>query len=334
MLKRHWDAGLDFASGQARLAWVRNRRRDTKLIGFQSIRMPPGLVEAGTMTDPVGVGDELRGWIQDLGLVGSRTVVAVPGPQAYMCRITMPRLRWSELKQAVYYQAYEFLPIPVEETAMDIFPIRRFQDSQGKKVELFFAAVRQQQVDDMILACTRAGLKPVVMEIEPLALRRAWGGDVAQTIVLLQTSSAHPYLTIFVKGVPIYHRSLTLGAIRDRLSELQESSMFFSPAMAGEGPDGSGVDLAAGLIEQVQDAVDYCNQHHEGTPMQLEGLILDAGLGMPGLESQLAQGLNLPVELAGQRAAARINVPEGLTSQQRHELEQDFALALGLAMRR
>jgi Tfp pilus assembly PilM family ATPase len=65
-----------------------------------------------------------------------------------------------------------------------------------------------------------------------------------------------------------------------------------------------------------------------------EVAVLDGSGGIPGLEERLAQGLDIPVELAGRQATARIKLPDSMTEKQRDELEQEFGLALGLAMRR
>jgi len=334
IIKRKPHIGLDFGNGKVRLAWVQKRRGETSLLGFQSIELPTGLMETGIMMDPVAIGTELKKCVQDMDLAGGRVAVAVPGPQVYMRRLTMPGLKREELRRAVYFQAYEFLPIPVEDAVMDIFPLRRYQDSQGKKVELFFAAVRRQQVDDMVQACTNAGLKPVVMDMEPLAVKRAWGGDPVKTIIMLRVSAANPYLTIFSMGVPIYHCSLNLAESSEAPPGLRENPLLPTGRGIPEGYDRPGAGPMDGLIQQVKDAVAYCSRHHSDGPVRSEVAVLDGSRGRSGLEADLAHGLDMPVELAGRRAAGRIKLPDSMTDQQRNELEQEFALALGLAMRR
>lgn len=335
MIKRHPDIGLDFGKGKARLAWVQEKRRgETRLLGFQSIELPAGLMEMGIMMDPVAIGTELKQCVQEMNLAGCRVAVAVPGPQVYMRRLTMPGLKREELKRAVYFQAYEFLPIPVEDAVMDIFPLRRYQDSQGKKVELFFAAVRRQQVDDVVQSCTNAGLKPVVMDMEPLAVKRAWGGDPMKTIILLHVSAANPYLTIFTMGVPIYHCSLNLTESPEAPPSFRENPSLPTGRGIPDGYDSPGAGSLDGLIQQVKEAVAYCSRHDSDGPVRPEVVVLDGSMGMQGLEAGLAQGLDIPVELAGRQAVGRIKLPDSMTDQQRNELEQEFALALGLAMRR
>lgn len=335
MIKRQPHIGLDFGNGKARLAWVhKNRRGETRLLGFQSIEIPTGLMETGIMIDPVRIGTELKQCVQEMNLAGGKVAVALPGPQVYMRRLTMPGLKWEELRRAVYFQAYEFLPIPVEDAVMDIFPLRRYQDSQGKKVELFFAAVRRQQVDDVVQACTNAGLKPVMMDMEPLAVKRAWGGDPVKTMILFHVSAANPYLTIFTMGVPIYHCSLNLGELPEEPLGLQENPLLPTGRGIPEEYDSPGTGPIDGLIQQVKDAVAYCSRHYSDGPVRPEVAVLDGSMGRPGLEAGLAHGLDMLVELAGRQAAARIKMPDSMTDQQRNELEQGFALALGLAMRR
>ena len=335
MIKRQPHIGLDFGSGKARLAWVQKKRRgETRLLGFQSIEIPTGLMEMGIMMDPVGIGTELKQCVQEMNLAGGKVAVAVPGPQVYMRRLTMPGLKREELRRAVYFQAYEFLPIPVEDAVMDIFPLRRYQDSQGKKVELFFAAVRRQQVDDVVQACTSARLKPVVMDMEPLAVQRAWGGDPVRTIIMLHISAANPYLTLFTQGVPIYHCSLNLEEFSDAPSSTRGNPLLPTGGEIAEGYERHGGGPIYGLIQQVKDAIAYCSRHNSDRPVRPEVVVLDGSLGRPGLEAGLAQGLAIPVELAGRQAAGRIELPDSMTGPQRNELEQEFALALGLAMRR
>jgi len=84
----------------------------------------------------------------------------------------------------------------------------------------------------------------------------------------------------------------------------------------------------------VKDAAAYCSRHNRDGSVRPEVAVLDGSGGIPGLEERLAQGLDIPVELAGRQATARIKLPDSMTEKQRDELEQEFGLALGLAMRR
>lgn len=334
MFKRQPDIGLAFGNGKARLAWVQKIRGETRLLGFQSIEIPVGLMENGIMIDPARIGTELKQCTHEMNLAGSQVAVAVPGPQVYMRRLTMPGLRWEELRRAVYFQAYEFLPIPVEEAVLDIVPLRWYHDGQGKRVELFFAAVRRQQVDDMVQACTSAGLRPVVMDMEPLAVKRAWGGDPVKTIIMLHIAATNPYLTIFTKGIPIYHCSLSLEELPEASPGLQGHSLPPNGRAIPGAYDSPDAGPIAGLVQQVKDAAAYCSRHNRDGSVRPEVAVLDGSGGIPGLEERLAQGLDIPVELAGRQATARIKLPDSMTEKQRDELEQEFGLALGLAMRR
>ncbi|NLB88903.1 MAG: pilus assembly protein PilM, partial [Syntrophomonadaceae bacterium] len=103
---------------------------------------------------------------------GKKTISVISGSQIYIKNIIMPKMKLSELRQAVYYEATTFLPIPVEETVIDIFPLRNFESETGTKTEVFFAAARREQVENLEACCKIARLDLSVVDLEPLAISR------------------------------------------------------------------------------------------------------------------------------------------------------------------
>ncbi len=332
-LRRSPNVGLDAGTNKLRLAWMSPKRGVNHLLGFMSLDVPPGLVETGIISNPAALGAMLEEMVRGQRLAGSRASLSVPGSQVYMRRLTMPCLKPSELKQAVYFKAFEFLPLPVEEIAMDIFPLRYYQDDQGKKVELLFAAVRKQQVEALVSVCTKAGLKPTVIEIGSLAAYRAWGGDRCKGALLLQFGEDDLHLTIFSMGIPVYHRSLAIGGRREELAQGVAGGRL---PMGQEGPNGDvlGQGSLNRLIEQIDDALVYFRLHNNNEEVMLEVVVLDGLTDMQEWQARLADKLNLPVEIAGQMASSRLRIPDSLTDEQCLELQQEFTVALGLALRR
>lgn len=333
LLRRSPNVGLDIRTNKLRLAWIGQKRGVNQLIGFESLDVPPGMVQAGVISNPAQLGAVVGEAVRRQRLGGRRVALSVPGSQVYMRRMTMPCLRPRELKQAVHFKAFEFLPLPVEEIAMDIFPLRYYQDDQGKKVELLFAAVRKQQVEALSSMCTTAGLKPTVIEIGSLAVYRAWGGDRCKGVILLQFGEDVLHLTIFSMGIPVYHRSL---AVVSRQEEpIQGGGLQrFHMDKAGSNGDVLGEGPLNSLIEQIDDAIAYFHSHNTGEEVLLEVMVLDGVPDLQGWSEQLANTLNVPFEIAGQMASSRIRTPDSLTDEQCLELQQEFTVALGLALRR
>lgn len=317
---RQSQVGLDIGTSKVRIVSLLKKWGGVELLRFGSIDIPAGMAEAGTILDPASLGDAIGKLVDDLGLAGSKAVLAVPGHQVYMRAITMPNLRPNELRTAAYYKASEFLPIPIQDTVMDIFPCRRFRDHTGKKVEIFLAAVRRQQVDNLALTCRQAGLKPAAIEIEPLSLWRTWGGKGRETVGLLTVSSLRPYLAIFNFGVPVFYSSLA-NSNAVNYSAYRDDSMLADNSSPSEK-----------LADEIKNSLRYYDSQNEDNN-RVEKIILHGAGTMPDLGAKLEQALGLQTETVGQQAWDKIRLPSGTDDQIRPALQQDFGLALGLAAR-
>lgn len=319
-LFRQSQVGLDIGISKVRIVSLLKKRGGVELLRYGSINIPAKIMENGTILDPAGLGDAIGTMVEDLGLAGTRAILAVPGHQVYMRAITMPCLRPNELRTAAYYKASEFLPIPIHDTVMDIFPCRRFRDHTGKKIEIFLAAVRRQQVENLAMVCRQAGLKPAAIETEPLSLWRAWGGEGRNPVGLLAISALRPYLAIFNYGIPVFYRSLANS------NAINYSVYWDDPMLADN------ISPLEKITDEIKNGLRYFENQNEDNN-RVNRIILHGASTMPGLDVNLEQGLGLQTETVGERAWDKISLPSGVDNQARSALQLEFSLALGLAAR-
>lgn len=164
--------GLDIGSRKIKITRVKKKGAELEIVNFASRETPRGVMEAGAIIDPYVLGEVIAELVNELGLKNRPVISAVAGPQVYTRIISMPKLSMEEIRQAIKYEAAAFLPIPVEEAAMDIYPIREYRDGEGGKVELLYVAVRKSQVERLKTSCRLANLKLQTIELETLALSR------------------------------------------------------------------------------------------------------------------------------------------------------------------
>jgi type IV pilus assembly protein PilM len=323
--------GLDIGCRKTRLIWVEKKEAGLRLLKYGSILTPSGAVEGGTIVDPDYLGEELRGLVKDLKLGGKRVVSAVGGQQIYFRNITMPSFGWEELQSAVYYQAMKFLPIPLQEAAIDIYPLREIELEKGKHTELFFLAVRKQQVENLKVTCVRAGLKLAVAEIEPLALYRVLGDESEKVTAILSMGFERSHITVFKQGVPVFYRPINVG-----------SSAFYQPlplaAVNNRGwgetsvlDEPTGEYMQTDLIREIKGVIEYYALRSETEDESIEKIWL-CGAGLTdGWESTLSQDLGVEVETAN--ILPRLILPPHINHLDKRELQTDYQVALGLAAR-
>lgn len=324
--------GLDIGSKKIKLITVRFRNKRLQINDFGSIPTPPGVVEAGYILDPERLGEELGGLVATLRLKGKRVVSAVSGQQIYTRNLVMPRMKLKEMKEAINYQAITFLPIPVEESAIDIFPLRNFEDDEGKKTEVFFVAVRQQQVDNLNAACRIAGLKLAAVEIEPLALFRLLGqNDSPGAQAFLNIGATCSYFTVFHNEILTYYQSLAVGCAAFLETNYWEGGDSCRGLGSIEiGRENESDYLIRDIIAEVSRSIEYYYMENEVVIEKI--LLCGGGSQIKGLDAALATGTGYGVEIAD--TLGDINIPPNINEFEIYELKHDFLVALGLAARR
>lgn len=329
MFKRAADIGLDIGSKKIKLVKVKRKNQQWQLIKYGSINTPAGLVEAGSIFEPDKIGAEMAKLVNNLGLAGQRVVSAVAGQQVYIRNLILPRMSLAESREAATYQAAAFLPIPIEDAAIDVFPWRDFEDEDGLKSELFFVAVPRLQVDNLELACHIAGLKLAAVEIEPLAVKRILIAEQAAGIrALLQIGASHCYFSVFSGQILLFYRTLSLFE--------QRNISFMPGAEKGDSENLPSIKewqckyMLNDLIAEVGRSVAYFNI--QNSEQKLEKLWLcGGGAALEGLAEALAAEISCAVQVAD--FLPRFILPAALDESAQQEINSYFPVALGLAAR-
>jgi len=321
LLRKRWGLGLDIGSRKIKLVSLfASQGKNPIIYRWDSMPTPPGTVEAGVILAPQLLGEALGELIQSGHYKNCSVTAAVSGVQVYTRNLIMPQMKIEELKEAVKYEAFRFLPIPVEDAAMDVFPLREREDDEGKKVEVFFVAVRRQQVENLKLICSIAGLRLRVVEIEPLAIQRVLNvHDNDRLIAYLNIGASHTHFSVFQGNVLVFNRHLPLGTMGLCLTTKPEMGQHYNELDV----------LIRNIVSEVTRSVEYYHLQNFGS---LDKMVLcGGGSRILNLDKLLASRINCEVEIANPLAG--MILPPGIEKDKQRELQHDFAVALGLAVR-
>ncbi len=330
MFKRSRGIGLHIGSQTIRIAILKNKKSRLHLINYGSMLTPAGLLDAGNIVDPEQLGADMRQLVQELNIKGQPVFSAVSGPQVYTRNLIMPRMKPRDLKEASIFQASTFLPIPVEQAAIDVFPLRHFEDEEGPKTEVFFVAVRKIQVEMLDAACHTAGLNLVAVEIGPLAICRVlcdWREPVVAAYLYMGVTRT--YFTVFNGGMLVFFRYLSLASS----SAYQQLGIDTS----GPYPQSSPIPFGQSIAYPVKDiaaeltrSIEYFELQHRETKVS-NIVVCGPGSGAKGLTEGLSESTGLEIRLADE--VCNIVLPESLSLHEKRELQFDYLVAMGLAAR-
>ncbi|MEA1960271.1 MAG: type IV pilus assembly protein PilM [Bacillota bacterium] len=332
MFNRAPGIGLDIGSKKIKLAQVKSKKQGLEVVNFGSMATPDGIVEGGVIQDPDRLGEELGVLVRDMKLNGKNAVSAVSGQQVYTRNISMPAMPLKELKDAIQFQAMNFLPIPVEEAVMDIFPIRDYEDEEGKKTEVFFVAVRRQQVETLDLACKVAGLNLVAVEIEPIAINRLLDPmQDEENKAYLNIGASRSYFTVFRNGVMTFYRSLSFGCAAFFQSSDLNGNQSDNMRMVSIRDNDTYDYLVRDVISEMARSVEYYDMQNQGAEVK-KIYLMGGGSRIQQLAEILSEGIAREVVVADLLSGIRI--PKDISEEEYDDLQHDFSVAIGLAARK
>lgn len=332
MFKRGSGIGLDIGSKKIKIARVKKDGKNIQLIKYGSIPAPEGSMDSGLILDPDRLGSRIRELAHELDLEGRAVVSAVSGQQIYIRNLVMPRMKPQELKEAAVFKATEFLPIPVEEAAIDVFPFRQFEDETGRKTEVFFVAARRQQVEALDEVCRLAGLKLETVEIEPLALYRVMDlSEAGKVVGILNIGASRSYFSVFRGGLLSSLRSLSFGCsafYQSIRGSSHENEIHLEDIEAGD--DNENSYLVRDIMSELARSVEYYEMQNEGEKIDTV-FLCGGGSRLKNLDTYLTAGLGSRVSKLEYTPA--LVWPQGMTEKQNWDLRHDYTVALGLAAR-
>jgi len=325
--------GLDIGAMGIRIVRVKKKKTAWQLISHGSIKLRTEAVEYGGNFNSEIAGKELGALVRDLNLKGKPVVAALSNQHVYIRNLIMPRMNFNEMKEAVHYQAMSFLPIPVEEAAIDIFPWRNFEDGEGRKTELLFLAVRRQEVENIRLICRLAGLKLIAVDIEPLAINRVLDRMPNSIDALIKLSSNKSCMTIFKLGIPVFNRFLLFNTPDPNLDSFIYSEFEDQETKKNDKRRDSQHDcLQRAFISEVKRSVEYYEmQDHLGAEGIERFFLYGESSTIEGINKKLEKELGREVSVAS--FAPQLIFPPGIDYERQIQIKYEYTVALGLAVR-
>ncbi|MDO9028369.1 MAG: pilus assembly protein PilM [Candidatus Roizmanbacteria bacterium] len=107
---------------------------------------------------------QIKKLLETLNITKKNVNLIIPDTLTYSQIISMPLLNEKELISAIKYQADQFIPMPIEETNIDIEVID--EDQKEKKVLLLIVAAPKKVIERIQTTVELAGLNPESVENE------------------------------------------------------------------------------------------------------------------------------------------------------------------------
>lgn len=210
--------GLDIGSNFIKACEVDVRGGKANLRGLAVIPTPPDAVANSEIVDPVALGKTIKQVLSSSGIKAKTVITSVAGQTSLVVRIIeVPKMTRAELQETMKWEIERHVPFASEQVVMDYQPLVPPEDvPEGQNMEVLLAVAQESLVTMHVKAIQAAGLKPLAIDIEPLAYSRslldlANGAGPAGTIAIVDMGASSTDISIYKDGRIAFTRSIQLA---------------------------------------------------------------------------------------------------------------------------
>lgn len=200
--------GIDLGSEFVKIAQVDLKGSRPEVREFVVTELPANLKGNALTTAK----DEIAAFLNDLfnryNFTTKKAVLSINGKNAFVRAIAMPEMPDAELRQAVAWDAGQYVPYEADTYYLDFAKSAAVTPEGQQPVVL--VATPKEIVDSLLEICDLLGLKVLKIDIESLAICRTMTQSISN-FILLDIGYSYSMMTLFQNGAPVAQRALPQG---------------------------------------------------------------------------------------------------------------------------
>ncbi len=339
--------GIDISNSTIKVVeLVPGKKTPMRLERYAIEPVEKGSIIDGNIDNAELVAEALNRAIKKLGGRTRQAALALPSAAVITKRITLEAgLRDEEYEEQVVNEASQYIPFPIEEVNLD-FQILGASANNEDDVDVLIAAARKEKVEDRVAVAEMAGLKPMVMDVEPFAARAALehvsgflpDHGEGQIIALFQIGSTLTSLSVTLNGQTVFERQSGFGGAQLTADIVRLYGLVTDEAetkkRSGDLPDNYSTQVLKPFVEQAANEVSRALQFfYTSTPYTRVDHIYVAGgcSSVTGLTEAISAKVGVPAEVFSPFQGMEIS--EDIRDRQLRLDAPSLLIACGLAMR-
>lgn len=309
--------------------------------------LPKDAVSDGNINNLDAVSESLQRAWKRLGGRIKNVSLALPAAAVITKKILLPAgMREEDLEYQVESEANQYIPFALEEVNLD-FQVIGPAPGNAEELEVLLAASRKANVEDRVAAAQAAGLKAVVVDVEPYAAEMAFeqiraqlpDGAVDKCVALIDIGATVMNVNVLRNGQSVYTRDQQIGG--DQLTQQIQAAFGLSAEDAesakrnGGLPDNYESDVLSPFRENVVMEIARALQFFFTSTQynEVDYIVLAGGCAvLPGLDDAVATRTQVSTMVAN--PFALMTLSSRIKPRQLQADAPSLIIACGLAMRR
>ncbi|SFL40158.1 type IV pilus assembly protein PilM [Pelosinus propionicus] len=218
--------GIDFGTGAIKIVEISWSKGRPVLKSFGLEMLPPEIIENGQISNSKRLTNILIQLLAKTRISSKYAVTAVGGREILARELILPVMTKEELKEAIKWEQEKYISYPPDSFYFD-YSIMGRGDIESE-IRVLLIASPHKTINTITSILKNAGLIPVAIEVEPLALYRTFTD--AENVMIIDIGELLSQITVFQNGFPVIIRNIPLGGQRMTEVIMQAKSISFYEA--------------------------------------------------------------------------------------------------------
>ena len=309
--------GLDIGSGYVKLVVMDHGKGRPRIVKAAATPLVADAIVEGEVMDPTLVASTIRSLFETAGVKEKKVVTAVGGRDVIIKRIQMDRMKESDARDVIRWEAEQHVPFDMESVELDFQILDPTEE--GLQMTVLLVAAKRDLVENKVALLLDAGLEPEVIDVDAFALHNAFELNypeaMAGVVGFVNIGHETTNVNLLEEGVPVLNRDLAFGTRRLRESLQRERGLTAEAAedvLEGRASDPELEDFISQRAEEVALGVERAAAFLQASSTHA-GLsriyVCGGGARVLRMAEALAERLQVPAEIAN--PVQRVDVDPG-----------------------
>lgn len=342
--------GLDIGVTNIRAVWLDYTKDGFLLKASAIVPTPPKSVLSESPLDQEEMAQAIRSVVDKAKITVRNVHIAFPENQVYTKVIDMPILSDKELAFGIYWEAEQYIPVPLSAITLVWSVLKRpekVEVGSTEKMQVLMVGAPTALITKYQKILSMAGLNIVSIETEILSTIRALVPLKANTNIIppatitISIGAVNTSLAIIKEGILVFTYSIPIGGIAINraiesdfgltLPQAEEYKKTYGFSKEGVGGKiGKSIEpiLISIAAEVKKSLAFYAQKYNNQSPIQQ--ILLSGGTAkLPGLDLFFAQNTGIETAIGNPwKVLANQEVPKDIIDE-----ASDYSVAVGLAMK-
>ncbi|MEP0767196.1 MAG: type IV pilus assembly protein PilM [Fimbriimonadia bacterium] len=221
--------GIDIGTDTIKIAELRAGRDRPTLAAVAIVPTPRDGVDHNGIFEPGVVAAAIKAAFAEAGVTTKQTVMGISGQASVVVRmLEVPKMTPTELKEHMQWEIQRNIPFAETTIVSDYARVSTpYEPPDAQQMDVVLAVAPQSAIDTIVSVMTAAGLDPVGIDVQAMAISRLLclgGADGQPPVMVVNMGKSTTSIDVYTAGLLSFPRVLPLGgdtftqAIADSMS--------------------------------------------------------------------------------------------------------------------